>query len=208
MAVKTEVKVDTKWLQAELERVYGAGWNKKAARDMGVDQGHMSRLTHGSRKWTAEYLSRLQGIVKRPLEEVYKHVGVSRPPVAHTGQFRVVGQVDSDGRVRPGHQGVPVHVPAPANMIEGFALVVRAPSLPTDGWTLYYDPKPEDPARLVGRICVVRVVGSIEPVVGVLRRGMLPDCYSVTGFVGHDQQPIEREKHIVDAVQVLWLKTL
>lgn len=195
---------DRAWLQAELERVYGQGWNKKGANEMGIDPSDLTRLTRGQRRWTAEYISRLQRILRRPLDEIYRHVGVSMPPAPSPDHVTVTGTVDQQGRISPNTYGVR-SVPAPPGVIDSFALMVRAPLSPTDGWVLYYDPRPENPATLVGRLAVVRVEGRSEPLLGVLRRGGTAGTYSVMGFVGESTQDVD--SRVLDASPIVWVKT-
>jgi hypothetical protein len=197
-------EVDRKWIQSELERIYGTGWNRKGAAAMGIDPSDLTRLARGQRRWTAEYVSRLQHILRRPLDEIYRKVGVSMPPAPTPEHVRVAGIVDERGRIQPNGPRPQRHVPAPPGVLESYALLVRAPLSPVDGWILYYDPRPENPATLIGRLAVIRIKNNPEPVLGVLRRGTLTGMYSILAFVG---EPVaDTEIEVDEASPVIWVK--
>lgn len=50
----------------------------------------------------------------------------------------------------------------------------------TDGWRVFFNEQPESPESLIGRLCVVRVVGADQPMVREIRRGSQPGLYNLT----------------------------
>ena len=201
---RSRIPIDKAYVQSQLERVFGQGWNRQAAKAMGVDEGTMSRLTNGLARWTPNYQLALQGIIRRPMDEIIQHLAPDTPIALAGGDVKVVGHVSIDGMVTDGPGGAARRAAMPPGMVDALALAVYAPGSAMDKWVLYYGPAAAGPEHVVGRLCVVRrpLMGAM---VGMLRKGSVRGLYSLTSLAGFT--PASDEGQVSSASAVEWIRT-
>lgn len=190
--------VNTEWFRIKLhERKLSA---RGLAKKMDLDPASVSKMLRGQRRMTAAEANTIARILGLPTTEVLRQAGVPVSEGVHS--VSLTGVIDAAGEVhdlpRPKRQVVPPDVPG-----DGFALQIRCPASPADGWLILCASQVLQAMDAIERLAVIHLRGGGR-VLGTIRKGYDSGLFNVL-----QQLPIAgmlENQEIAGANPVLWVR--
>jgi len=171
------------------------------ARLLDLDPAAVSLMLRGQRRMTNEEAHRISGVIGSPITEVLRQAGIEVNDDIR--RAKVVGYADESGVVTLFPRKTHDKVVGPADCPEGtFAIQIRSPSMPQDGWLLFVSPAEQSAAENLDKLCTVALETG-EQVVSVLRRGYRSGTHNLLNY---PSMTIRQDCKVVWASPVLWIK--
>lgn len=171
------------------------------AKLMDLDPGAVSLMLRGKRKMTNAEAHQISTILGVGITEVLRQAGIEvRDDVRYV---KVTGYVDGDSLVTLFPRRTYDKVIGPADCPEGtYALQMRAPSTPSDGWMIFVSPAENDPRSHLNQLCCVALDNG-EHVVSFVQRGYRSSTFNLLHSSG---RVLRTDANVVWASPVLWIK--
>jgi len=189
--------IDTKWFFDRIEDKKLT--HRQVAAKLEMDPASLSHMLRGNRKvqlTDAQCLAETLGV---PLPEVLAAAGID--VMAGAGKsVLITGWIGDDSVVTLEKPTGPRRVPSPEGLPEGSAALryqTAGSALELmDGWIVYYTPRQDVDAYVVGRLCVVQVAPKGPRYVRFVRRGYTRGTYNLISQLA--------EEKMIDSVQLAW----
>ena len=174
---------------------------RKLAKLMGLDPAAVSLTLRGQRRMTNEEAHFIASTVGVPVTEVLRQAGIEVLDDVRSVPIRAA--VDAKSAVTIFPEKTHDHVHGPADCPAGtYAVQVRAPTAPQDGWLLFVSPAQQEPAKLIDRICLVTLKNGTQ-CIAMLRRGYRSGTYNLITYPEREQRT---DQDIAWASHILWIK--
>lgn len=174
---------------------------RKMAGLMSLDPAAVSLMLRGQRKMTTEEAHQMSVLLGVKTTEVLRQAGV-----AVTDDVRNVpisAWVDKEGVVTLFPDKTHDKVTGPADCPAGtYAVQVRAPSLPQDGWLMFVSPAKLEAADNLDKLCLVASKMGLTSV-AVLRRGYRTSTYNLISW---PSLSASNDALVAWCSPVLWIK--
>ncbi len=166
-----------------------------------LDPAAVSLMLRGQRKMTNEEAHQVSMILGVPITEVLRQAGIE--VTDDVRRVKVTGYVDKESEVTLFPKRTHDRVVGPADCPDGtYALQIRYPNSPKDGWMYFVSPSEDDPRAHLGQLCCV-AVSSGEHLVGFVNRGYRSGtCNLVRG----NGAALRTDADLTWASRILWIK--
>lgn len=174
---------------------------RKLAKLMGLDPAAVSLTLRGQRRMTNEEAHFIASTVGVPVTEVLRQAGIEVLDDVRSVPISAAVNEKSIVTLFPEKTHDRVHGPAdcPAGT---YAVQVRAPTAPQDGWLLFVSPVQQDPAELMDRICLVTIKTGTQHI-AVLRRGYRTGAFNL---ITYPERDLKIDQDVAWASHILWIK--
>ena len=192
--------MNTDWFRKQLQ---GRKLSQRGlAKQMGLDAAAVSLMLRGQRKMTNEEALQIASLIGVPITEVLRQAGVE--VVDDVRHVPVTGYIGENAVVTLFPRRTADKVIGPADCPAGtYALQMRIPNSPKDGWMYFISPVEEDPRECVGRVCCIALDNG-EHVLSSLQRGYRTGTFNLircsTGTA------LRTDATVAWASHVLWIK--
>lgn len=171
------------------------------AKLMDLDPAAVSLMLRGQRKMTSAEAHQISTILGVPITEVLRQAGIE--VLDDVRKVNVVGHIDGDSIVTLFPRRTYDKVVGPADCPTGtYALQMRSPSSPADGWMIFVSPSEDDPRAHLNRMCCVALDNG-EHVVAFVQRGYRSGTFNLIRANG---SALRTDANVVWASSVLWIK--
>lgn len=146
------MNIDKAWFQEKLAAKKLS--QRKLAKVLDLDPSTITVMLNGNRKMTMDEARAIAGQLTLPVTEIMRRAGIDvRDDIK---KVPIGGHINKDAWVTLLPKGTHDMIEAPADVpATGFALQVRAPGGPHDGWMLFVDGSHREPQDMVGKSCIV-----------------------------------------------------
>ena len=173
------------------------------AKLLDLDPAAVSLMLRGQRKMTNEEAHQISMILGVPITEVLRQAGIE--VTDDVRRVKVTGHVDKVGMVTLFPKRTHDKVVGPADCPEGtYALQIRNPASPKDGWMFFVSPSEDDPRAHLGQLCCVALTTG-ESVVAFVQRGYRSGTFNLVRGSG---EMLRTDADVAWAARVLWIKPL
>lgn len=192
--------MNTDWFRQKLsERKLS---QRGLARQMGLDPAAVSLMLRGQRKMTNEEALQISGFLGTKVTEVLRQAGIE--VLDDVRSVSVTGYIDDTAVVTLFPRRTFDKVIGPADCPVGtYALQMRIPNSPKDGWMYFISPAEEDPRNCLGKVCCIALDNG-EHVLSSLQRGYRTGTFNLircsTGTA------LRTDANVVWVSPVLWIK--
>lgn len=191
--------MNTEWFKQKLsERKLS---QRQLAKRMGLDPAAVSLMLRAQRKMTNEEAHFIASTVGVPVTEVLRQAGIE--VLDDVRAVPISASVNEKAAVTlfPAKTHDRVHGPAdcPAGT---YAVQVRAPAQPQDGWLLFVSPAQQEPIELLDRICLVTLKNGTQ-CIAMVRRGYRAGTFNLITYPDREQR---MDQDIAWASHILWIK--
>jgi transcriptional regulator with XRE-family HTH domain len=171
------------------------------AKLMDLDPAAVSLMLRGQRRMTNEEAHRISGLIGASITEVLRQAGIEVNDDIR--RVKVTGYIDCEFYVNLFPRRTYDKVVGPADCPEGtYALQMRCPSSPKDGWMMFVSPAEGDPKDHVGQLCCIALEDG-KHAVAHLNRGYRSGAFNLVTQLG---QSLMTDAKVVWASQILWIK--
>lgn len=193
--------MNTEWFKQKLaERKLS---QRQLAKLMQLDPAAVSLMLRDQRRMTNEEAHFIASTIGVPVTEVLRQAGIE--VLDDVRSVKVMGYVDTDSAVTLFPKRTYDKVVGPADCPEGtYALQVRTPGVPGDGWMMFVSPSEDDPRQDLGQLCVVALDNG-EHVVAFVQRGYRSGTFNLMRGRG-DAGLIRTDATVAWSSRVLWIK--
>jgi transcriptional regulator with XRE-family HTH domain len=172
------------------------------AKLMELDPAAVSLMLRGQRKMTNEEAHQVSLILGVPITEVLRQAGIEVSEDVR--RVKVTGYIGKDSCVTLFPKRTHDKVIGPADCPEGtYALQVRNPGSPKDGWMFFISPAEDDPRANLGRVCCVALENG-EHIIAVVQRGYRSGTFNLIN--GSNGDAVRTDAGVVWASPILWIK--
>lgn len=172
------------------------------AKLMELDPAAVSLMLRGQRKMTNEEAHQVSLILGVPITEVLRQAGIE--VTDDVRRVKVAGYIDKEGAVTLFPKRTHDRVVGPADCPDGtYALQLRDPSSPKDGWMYFVSPSEDDPRSHLGQISCIALENG-EHVIAFLQRGYRSSTFNLIN--GANSMAIRTDANVVWASRILWIK--
>ncbi len=172
------------------------------AKLMELDPAAVSLMLRGQRKMTNEEAHQVSLILGVPITEVLRQAGIEVSEDVR--RVKVTGYIDKDSCVTLFPKRTHDKVIGPADCPEGtYALQVRNPGSPKDGWMFFVSPSEDDPRANLGRVCCVALENG-EHIIAVVQRGYRTGTFNLIN--GSNGEAVRTDAGLVWSSPILWIK--
>lgn len=193
--------MNTEWFKQKLaERKLS---QRQLAKQMDLDPAAISLTLRGRRRMTNEEAHLISNHIGVPVTEVLRQAGIE--VLDDVRSVKVMGYVDPASAVTLFPKRTHDKVIGPADCPEGtYALQVRTPGVPGDGWMMFVSPSEDDPRLNMGQMCVVAIDNG-EHVVAFVQRGYRSGTFNLMR-PNAEGGLIRTDVALAWASRVLWIK--
>jgi len=171
------------------------------AKLMDLDPAAVSLMLRGQRRMTNAEAHQISGVIGSPITEVLRQAGIEVNDDIR--RAKVVGYADESGLVTLFPRKTHDKVVGPADCPEGtYAIQIRAPSMPQDGWMLFVSPAEQTATENLDKLCAVALETG-EQIISVLRRGYRSGTHNLVIYPTFN---VRQDCKVVWAAPVLWIK--
>ena len=197
----TTMPMNTEWFKQKLaERKLS---QRQLAKLMGLDPAAVSLMLRDQRKMTNEEAHFIASTIGVPVTEVLRQAGIE--VLDDVRSVKVMGYVDTDSAVTLFPKRTYDKVVGPADCPEGtYALQMRTPGVPGDGWMIFVSPAEEEPRQGLGQYSVVALDNG-EHVVAFVQRGYRSGTFNLMRSRG-EAGLIRTDVTLAWVSRVLWIK--
>lgn len=175
---------------------------RKLAKLMNLDPAAVSLMLRGQRKMTNEEAHEISVILGVSITEVLRQAGIE--VVDDVRRVKVAGYVDQSFGVTLFPRRTHDKVVGPADCPEGtYALQLRDPTSPKDGWMFFVSPAEDDPRAHLGQMCCIALENG-EHIVAFLHRGYRSNTFNLIN--GGTGTTLRTDCSVVWASRILWIK--
>lgn len=172
------------------------------AKLMELDPAAVSLMLRGQRKMTNEEAHQVSLILGVPITEVLRQAGIEVSEDVR--RVKVTGYIGKDSCVTLFPKRTHDKVIGPADCPEGtYALQVRNPGSPKDGWMFFVSPSEDDPRANLGRVCCVALENG-EHIIAVVQRGYRTGTFNLIN--GSNGDAVRTDAGVVWSSPILWIK--
>lgn len=172
------------------------------AKLMELDPAAVSLMLRGQRKMTNEEAHQVSLILGVPITEVLRQAGIEVSEDVR--RVKVTGYIGKDSCVTLFPKRTHDKVIGPADCPEGtYALQVRNPGSPKDGWMFFISPAEDDPRANLGRVCCVALENG-EHIIAVVQRGYRTGTFNLIN--GSNGEAVRTDAGLVWSSPILWIK--
>lgn len=191
--------MNTEWFKQKLaERKLS---QRQLAKQMDLDPAAISLTLRGMRKMTNEEAHLIASKIGVPVTEVLRQAGIE--VLDDVRSVPVTGYVGDNSVVTLFPRRTADKVIGPADCPAGtYALQIRIPNNPKDGWMYFISPAEEDPKACVGRLCVIALDNG-EHVLSNLQRGYRTGTFNLIRCSG---AALRTDATVAWASHILWIK--
>lgn len=171
------------------------------AKMLQLDAAAVSLMLRGQRRMTNQEAHEISVILGVPITEVLRQAGID--VIDDVRKVNVTGHIDAASVVTLFPRRTYDKVIGPADCPAGtYALQMRAPTTPADGWMLFVSPSEDDPRAHLGRLCCVALDNG-EHVVAFVQRGYRSGTFNL---MHSDGRVLRTDATVAWASLVLWIK--
>ena len=169
---------------------------------MELDPAAVSLMLRGQRRMTNEEAHQIGIILGVKTTEVLRQAGIAvSDDVRHV---KVAGHIDEHAVVTLFPKRTHDKVVGPADCPEGtYALQVRSPNSPKDGWMMFVSPAEDDPRAHLGQLCCVALENG-EHMVAFVQRGYRTGTFNLLQSSTGDA--LRTDASVTWAARILWIK--
>lgn len=192
--------MNTDWFKQKLaERELS---QRRLAKMMDLDAAAISLMLRGQRRMTPQEAHFIANTIGVPVTEVLRQAGIE--VLDDVRSVPVTGFIADNSVVTLFPRRTADKVIGPADCPTGtYALQMRIPNSPKDGWMYFISPAEEDPKACIGRVCVIALDNG-EHVLSSLQRGYRTGTFNLircsTGTA------LRTDAAVAWASHVLWIK--
>lgn len=171
------------------------------AKLLDLDPAAVSLMLRGQRRMTNEEAHQISGVIGLPITEVLRQAGID--VADDVRRVKVTGFVDCGFMVTLFPKRTHDKVVGPADCPDGtYALQMRCPSSPKDGWMMFVSPAEGEPREHLGQLCCVALADG-KHAVAFVNRGYRSGTFNLVTQMG---QTLLTDASVVWASSVLWIK--
>lgn len=168
---------------------------------MELDPAAISLMLRGQRRMTPAEAHQMSVILGVKTTEVLRQAGIA--VTDDVRNVKVTGYVDKDSVVTLFPKRTHDKIVGPADCPEGtYALQIRNPGTPKDGWVYFVSPAEDDPRAHLNQLCCVALDNG-EHLVAIPQRGYRTGTYNL---IRSEANAVRTDVNIVWASRVLWIK--
>lgn len=176
---------------------------RKLAKLLDLDPAAVSLMLRGQRRMTNAEAHQMSIILGVAITEVLRQAGIE--VIDDVRRVKVTGYIDKGGSVTLFPKRTHDKVIGPADCPEGtYALQMRNPQTPKDGWMYFVSPSEDDPRAHLGVLCCVALDNG-EHMVAFVQRGYRSGTYNLVRCTG---EMVRADANVVWASRVLWIKPM
>lgn len=174
---------------------------RKLAKLLELDPAAVSLMLRGQRKMTNAEAHQLSIILGVAITEVLRQAGIE--VIDDVRRVKVTGFIDKSSTVTLFPKRTHDKVIGPADCPEGtYALQMRNPQSPKDGWMYFVSPSEDDPRNHLGMFCCIALDNG-EHLVSFVQRGYRTGTYNLVRCTG---EMVRNDCNVVWASRILWVK--
>ena len=176
---------------------------RKLAKLLDLDPAAISLMLRGQRRMTNAEAHQISIILGVPITEVLRQAGIE--VLDDVRRIKVTGHVDDKNVVTLFPRKTHDRVIGPADVPEGaYALQMRSPGKPSDGWMLFISPAEDDPRAHLGQLCCVAIETG-EHMVAFVQRGYRSGTFNLITSTG---DALRTDATLAWASPVMWIKPM
>ena len=175
---------------------------RQLAKLMGLDPAAVSLTLRGQRKMTNEEAHFIASTIGVPVTEVLRQAGIE--VLDDVRSVPVTGYIGDSSVVTLFPRRTADKVIGPADCPAGtYALQMRIPNNPKDGWMYFISPAEEDPRACVGQVCVIALDNG-EHILASLQRGYRSGTFNLIRC--SNGTALRTDVTVAWASHILWIK--
>lgn len=192
--------MNTLWFKGQLKDKHLS--QRGLAKLLSLDNSAVSLMLRGKRRMTLQEAHRIAEILGVATTEVMREAGIAveddirRVPVAAVA--------DGEGGIKLLAARTHDKVTAPADVpSDAYAVQVRSPGNPKDGWVFYVSAGQQDPRERIDTLCLVAMHDGSQTLAYV-RRGYRKDTFNLIALTDHGK--LMQDSIVSWVSPVLWIR--
>ena len=171
------------------------------AKILGIDPAAASLMLRDMRKMTAQEGHTISQVLGLPISEIFRQAGIK--VVDDVSRVPITSFMDEDGKVSAMAARTHDSVVGPADCPQGtYAIQVRSPATPKDGWLLFVNPSEKPAGEMIDKMCS-SATSDGRQLVGVVRRGYRQDTHNLILWPSNN---VASDVTLVWSSAILWIK--
>ena len=171
------------------------------AKILDIDPAAASLMLRKKRKMTAQEGHTISQVLGLPISEIFRQAGIE--VVDDVSRVPITSYMDEDGKVSAMAARTHDSVVGPADCPQGtYAIQVRSPATPKDGWLLFVNPCEKPAGEMIDKMCS-SATSDGRQLVGVVRRGYRQDTHNLILWPSNN---VASDVSLVWSSAILWIK--